>query len=63
MTLKEYLQHCTACGGNWSLMLFTGLQRLASAGDVRAQQILAKLPENYTFVEIITAVKEYGVDI
>jgi hypothetical protein len=28
MTMDEFLNHCTTCGGNWGGMLLTGLQEL-----------------------------------
>ena len=28
MKYSEFLEHCTACGGNWSGMLLTGIQEL-----------------------------------
>ena len=28
MTMDEFLNHCTACGGNWGGMLLTGLKKL-----------------------------------
>ena len=28
MSMKDFLSHCTACGGNWGGMLLTGIQRL-----------------------------------
>ena len=28
MTMKEFLDHCTACGGNWGGMLLTGIKTL-----------------------------------
>lgn len=28
MTMEEFLNHCTACGGNWGGMLLTGLKEL-----------------------------------
>ena len=28
MTMKEFLNHCTACGGNWGGMLLTGINKL-----------------------------------
>lgn len=28
MTMKEFLNHCTACGGNWGGMLLSGLKEL-----------------------------------
>lgn len=27
MTMKEFLQSCTACGGNWGGMLLSGIKR------------------------------------
>ena len=31
MTMKQFLTHCTACGGNWGGMLLTGIQELYPA--------------------------------
>lgn len=28
MSMKEFLQSCTACGGNWGGMLLSGIKRL-----------------------------------
>lgn len=28
MTFKEFLNHCTACGGNWGGMLLSGVREL-----------------------------------
>ena len=28
MTMDQFLDHCTACGGNWGGMLLTGVQKL-----------------------------------
>lgn len=28
MTMNEFLNHCTACGGNWGGMLLTGVRKL-----------------------------------
>ena len=28
MTMDEFLNHCTACGGNWGGMLLTGIKAL-----------------------------------
>ena len=28
MTMREFLQSCTACGGNWGGMLLSGIKRL-----------------------------------
>ena len=37
MSQKEFLQQCTACGGNWGAMLLTGIKKV--------------FPEHYTEVE------------
>lgn len=29
MTLKEFLNNCTACGGNWTQMIMTGIKAVA----------------------------------
>lgn len=31
MSMKDFLFHCTACGGNWGGMLLTGIQELYPA--------------------------------
>ena len=31
MTCKEFLSHCTACGGNWGGMLLSGIAELYPA--------------------------------
>lgn len=28
LTMDEFLNHCTACGGNWGGMLLTGIRKL-----------------------------------
>ena len=28
MTMKEFLNNCTACGGNWVAMLLSGIKRV-----------------------------------
>lgn len=28
MTMDQFLDHCTACGGNWGAMLLTGIKAL-----------------------------------
>ena len=28
MTMKDFLSHCTLCGGNWGGMLLTGIRKL-----------------------------------
>ena len=31
MTMKNFLDHCTLCGGNWGGMLLTGIRKLYPA--------------------------------
>ena len=31
MSMKDFLDHCTACGGNWGGMFLTGIKRLFPA--------------------------------
>ena len=28
MTMNEFMQNCSACGGNWGAMLLTGIKRV-----------------------------------
>lgn len=28
MTMKEFMENCTGCGGNWGKMLLTGIERV-----------------------------------
>lgn len=43
MTMKEFLSHCTACGGNWGGMLLTGIQKLWPA-------VYDAIPDNMGFM-------------
>ena len=29
MTLDTFMKHCTACGGNWTAMIMTGIKKVA----------------------------------
>lgn len=31
MEIKQFLNHCTACGGDWGAMLLTGIREIAPA--------------------------------
>ena len=44
MTKKEFLNNCTACGGNWVAMLLSGIERV--------------FPENYE--SVVAEVEEIG---
>ena len=43
MTNKEFLTHCTACGGNWVGMLLTGIKKLYP-------EVYDAVPENLGFL-------------
>ena len=46
MTFKEFLSHCTACGGNWSAMIMTGIKEVAP-------DLHEKMPDrSYAFDEV-----------
>lgn len=46
MTFDEFLGHCTACGGNWTAMLMTGIKEVAP-------QVYEKLPDrDFDFNEL-----------
>lgn len=46
MKFDEFLKQCTACGGNWSAMLMTGIERVAP-------DVYKEMPDrSYTFEEL-----------
>ena len=44
MTMKEFVNNCTACGGNWVAMLLSGIKRV--------------FPEHYE--SVVAGVEEVG---
>ena len=46
MTFKDFISKCTACGGNWTSMIFTGLREVAPS-------IYEAMPDrSYSFDEV-----------
>lgn len=59
MRLSEFLHdHCIACGGNWTQMLMTGIQKLWP-------ESLDKYPDDheFEFVEVMRILKAHKVDL
>ena len=55
---KDFLQHCTACGGNWGGMLLTGIDKLFP-------NVWKAIPENmgnYAWACICSTLILCGVD-
>jgi hypothetical protein len=62
MTLGQFIdRHCTACGGNWTQMLYTGLQDLAKRGDDRAAALIRELPTEFEFVQVLDGLVRWGI--
>lgn len=58
MTFREFLSHCTACGGNWGGMLLTGIDELWL-------EVWCVIPENmgvHAFTTICNLLILLGVD-
>ena len=58
MPIKEFLTHCTACGGNWGGMLLTGIRELAP-------EVWDAIPDDmgvYAFTVICNTLMLLGVD-
>ncbi len=61
MTIKEFLTHCTACGGNWGGMLLTGIEELYPL-------VYDEIPEhmgyngNHAFITIVALLQLLKVD-
>lgn len=61
MTAKEFLTHCTACGGNWGGMLLSGVEKLYPL-------VYDEIPEhlgydgNYAFGTIVALLHLLKVD-
>ena len=57
MTMDEFLNHCTACGGNWGGMLLTGIKALYP-------EVYDAIPDNmghFAWLAICTTTKLLGV--
>lgn len=57
LTFKEFLNHCTACGGDWGAMFLTGIKELAS-------RVYDAIPDNmgtFAFTGIIAVLNLMGI--
>ena len=55
MIEKTFLDNCTACGGNWTAMLMSGIKRLFP-------EYWEKMPDKeYDINEVFLILKELGV--
>lgn len=50
MTMKEFLSHCTACGGNWTAMIGTGIRELFP-------DEWNNLPDTFEFEDVMEVLK------
>jgi len=57
MEMKEFLSHCTACGGNWTRMLMTGLKSCFPAYWEAMEN------KSYSFDEVVIILQNLGVNI
>lgn len=58
MSNKEFLDNCTACGGDWGAMLLTGIKRLFP-------QVWEAIPNDmgmYAFIVLLNVLILCGVD-
>ena len=58
MSMNDYLNECTACGGNWGGMLLSGLKRLRPA-------IYEAIPDNmgsFAWACICSTLELLGID-
>lgn len=57
MEMKEFLKHCTACGGNWTSMLLSGIK------EVFPEYWKAMPDVTYTFEDVIKHLEFLGIKI
>ena len=56
MTGKEFLNNCTACGGNWTAMLLTGI-KCCFPKEYEAME-----DKTYSIEEVLQITEKLGVD-
>ena len=55
MKMQDFLKHCTACGGNWTRMLMSGIKALFP-------EYWEAMPDkSYEFEEIMDHLKFLGI--
>lgn len=53
MSLKEYMGHCVAQGGNWTAMMMSGLRDLSET-DCKFKKVFEAMPDkSYEFQEVM----------
>lgn len=58
LTFKEFLGHCTACGGDWGQMFLTGIKELAP-------RVYDAIPNDmgiFSFITIVSTLNLMGVE-
>lgn len=57
MEMKEFITHCTACGGNWTRMMLSGIKALYP-------EYWEAMPDKtYTFADIIKHLEFLGIKV
>lgn len=55
ITQEDFINHCTACGGNWTAMIITGIKEIFPL-------TYAALPDvNYAFEDVCNVIYTLGV--
>lgn len=57
ISLDDFLSKCSACGGNWVAMLFSGMERVYP-------EVYEAIPEdeNFSFFELADLLEQCGVE-
>lgn len=56
MSGKEFLNNCTACGGNWTAMLLTGIERCFP------EEYKAMENKTYSLEEVLQITEKLGIN-
>ena len=64
MTQKEFMNHCFAAGGNWTAMLWSGVENLHKKGDKTFEEVYQRYKdiEEVDFLELWAAIKKHLED-
>lgn len=62
MTMGDWIgKYCSACGGNWTAMLLSGIYAMVREGDIKAIALFEALPEQVTFNILMTGLRDYKI--
>lgn len=65
MTFNEFLNNCTACGGNWGAMLLTGIKKLFPDGYEKVNEHYSSMDFSHGGVEpflyLVEWLQEHGI--